>query len=160
MTETEIKKLIKLLKKLKEDGLAPPKTPLSVWKELATILPAPAVEVLVTKNGKDFLLTLRNDEYWQGWHIPGGFMLAKESVEQACSRIAQKEIGIDVRLKRVKSVHTWEDHPYASAISIICVCKPKGRPNNGNFFTQIPKETISQHKSFLKNFLDDADQTQ
>lgn len=154
MTEKELNQLVTLLVKLKDEDLYPPKTPYKVWKELVTILPAPAVEVLITRNDKEFLLTKRNDKNWQGWHIPGGFMLAKERVEQACNRLAQKELGTRVKLKKVQNIYVWQNHPYANAISIICICEFKGKPKKGKFFQEIPEDVIPQHKNFIENYFD------
>lgn len=153
MTKNSIAKLVKLLKELKKDDLLPPKMPFEIWTEIMTMVPAPAVEVLITKDGKDFLLTERNDKYWNGWHIPGGFLLAKEKIEDACERLAQKELGISVEMKKVLMIETWKNHPYANALSIVCICEPKGEPGVGKFFTKIPDDTINQHKVFLKKFL-------
>lgn len=153
MTPKEIKKLTQLLKKLRSDDLLPPNTPFEVWSQLQTILPAPAVEIILTNSNKAFLLTYRKDNYWDDWHIPGGFMVAKETVSQACKRIAKRELGISVRLEKIENIFTWKNHPYANAMSIICFCKPLGKPKDGKFFTKIPKNTIPQHKKYLKKVL-------
>jgi len=153
MTEKKIQQLINLLKELKSSRLLPPNMPFKVWKELVTIVPAPAVEVLVTRNGKDFLLTERHDKFWNGWHIPGGFLLVKENIEEACNRLATKELGINVNFQYILSTYTWLNHPYANAISIICVCHPKREPTIGKYFTKIPNSTIKIHKQFLESYL-------
>lgn len=153
MNKKEIKELTRLLKELKESGLSPPNTPFAIWTELATILPAPAVEVLVTRTGRDFLLTKRNDKYWQGWHIPGGFMLAKESVENACLRIAKKELGIKVNFTSILMIYAWTNHPFANALSLVCICRPDGNPLDGHYFQEIPRNVIIPHRKFLKCFL-------
>lgn len=153
MTKTEVKQLVKLLNKLKNDGLQPPNTPLEVWLEFNRLLPLPTVEILVTRNGRDFLLTERHDQYWNGWHIPGGFMLYKETVEGACQRLARKELGIKVVVNQVIDVYVWQDHAYGAPVSIVCLCSANREPKDGQFFTKIPKETISRHVKFLNNFL-------
>ncbi len=153
MTKKKIQQLINLLKELKSSNLLPPNMPFDVWKELMTIVPAPAAEVLITRNGKDFLLTERHDKFWDGWHIPGGFLIAKEKIEEACNRLAKKELGISVNFQYILSTYTWPDHPYANAISLICVCHPKGKPITGKYFTKIPDNTIKTHKQFLKFYL-------
>lgn len=153
MTKNSIAKLVKLLKELKKDDLLPPKMPFEVWTEIMTMVVAPAAEVLITRDGKDFLLTERNDKYWKGWHIPGGFMLPKEKLEDTCERLALKELGMEVEMKEVLMIETWKNHPYANALSIVCLCHPKGEPKVGKFFTKIPISTIKEHKKFLNKFL-------
>ena len=153
MTEEKIQQLVDLLKELKASNLLPPNMPFQVWKELVTIFPAPAVEVLITQNNKNFLLTERHDEFWNGWHIPGGFILAKENIIDACNRLAQKELGIGVEFQKILTTYAWPNHPYANALSIVCVCKPLGDPKVGKYFTKIPENVIKNHIQFLETFL-------
>lgn len=154
MKPAEIETLKNLLHRLKDANLQPPNTPYEIWKELATLVPLPTVEIILTHNEKDFLLTYRKDEIWDGWHIPGGFILSKESIENACRRIAERELNIPISLTKIIDVYAWPDHPQSNPISIICVCKPEKEPEVGKFFTQIPKTTIKHHSDFLRTFLD------
>lgn len=154
MTEEQQAELISLLRLLKKDDLAPPKTPYEIWLEIGRLFPLPVVEVIVTRTGKDFLLTERHDKFWNGLHIPGGFVLYGESIAQACNRIAQKELGIDVKFEKVINAHAWEEETQGRPISIICECKPLGEPNDGKFYSDIPAEIIKEHKPFLKTFLE------
>jgi ADP-ribose pyrophosphatase YjhB (NUDIX family) len=153
MNNGEIGKLCELLKKLKEDNLVPPNTPYEIWLELATLVPMPAVEVIVTRDGKDFLLTRRKDHNWNGWHIPGGFMIYKESINEACQRIALKELQIKVEFIKVIDAYAWKDHPYGAPVSIVCVCESGEKPKEGKFFTEIPSNIINHHSDFLRGFL-------
>lgn len=153
MGEDEVSQLTALLRKLRNSGLVPPRMPYPVWLEIAGIFPLGAVEVLITKNGKDFLLTKRRDEYWNGWHIPGGFVLAGESFAQSCNRLALKELSTEVGLRYISGVYRWKDHPFGSPISIVCVCRMKGKPSKGRFFRNVPEDTISFHKKLVRDFL-------
>ncbi len=154
MTPEEIAQLAALLKKLHESNLLPPHMPLDVWKAIHGIVPIPAVEVIITKTGKDFLLVDRKDEDWDGWHIPGGYMHYRESIPSACSRIAKHELGIAVIFEKFIDAYMWPDHPYSSALSLVCICKAAGVPDKGEFFTEIPKKMIPHHEGFLRTFLD------
>lgn len=155
MTDKEITQLLKLLNQLKEEKLVPPQMPFEVWKSLKGLVAQPAVEVLITRTGKDFLLVERHDDYWNGWHIPGGFMAAEEKIPDALNRHANKELGTDVELVKILFARTWPNHPYASAVSIVCVCKALKPPKKGKFFTQIPPDIIPEQKEFLEKFLDE-----
>ena len=117
------------------------------------IVPLPSVEVLITKTGKDFLLTYRDDDYWHGWHIPGGFMLYQESIEHACQRLARKEVGIKVKFQRLITAYMWLDHPFGSPLSLVCLCTTKDAPSDGQFFTEIPENMVNHHDEFVKEFL-------
>ncbi len=154
MTPEEINQLVKLLTKLKSSDLLPPKMPLPVWKAIHSIVPIPAVEVIVTTTGKNFLLTYRKDADWNAWHIPGGYMHYKESIEDACKRIGQTELGIDVTFDKMIDAYMWPDHPFSSALSLVCVCTTTDTPKDGTFFTEIPKDIIMHHGDFLKTFLE------
>lgn len=153
MRAEEIDKLVKYLKKLRKEKLVPPKMPYPVWLELAKIFPLAAVEVLITTDGKDFLLTERDDEYWNGWHIPGGFILAKETFAQACSRLALKELLVKTYFQYISGVYVWNKHPFGAPISIVCVCKTKESQQVGKYFTEIPNSAIEFHKTFIEDFL-------
>jgi ADP-ribose pyrophosphatase YjhB (NUDIX family) len=151
MKPSQIDTLVKLLKQVKTEGLYPPNLPEKVWNEIATLVPLPAVEVLIVKDSPTrFLLTERHDKNWNGWHIPGGFILYKESLEDACHRIAQKELGVSVRLKKFVTIYAWKNHPYGAPLSIICLCKTNQKPKDGKFFEKIPNDIISHHGDFIK----------
>lgn len=154
MTEKEIKDLESLLIKLKADGLTIPNMPSPIWKAVHQVVSLPAVEVLVTRTGKDFLLNYRKDKNWDGYEIPGGFVGYKESLPEACDRVAKAEIGIPVKFLSVLTAYAWPDHPYGSPISIVCVCRPVGEPKQGQFFKEIPSPVVPHHGDFIKLFLE------
>lgn len=154
MTEQEIETLISLLHKLKKNNLHSLNVPLPLWYALCSVVTQAAVEVIITTNYKNFLLTERHDKHWDGWHIPGGFIGYRESIEEACIRVAQREVGITVHLEKVITAYSWKDHPYASAVSIVCICTSDQKPTDGKFFTIIPKNIINHHDEFIQEFLE------
>lgn len=153
MTQKEISLLINLLKKLKREKLTPPNMPFTLWRTIISIVPIPSVEVIITRSGKDFLLTYRKDQDWDGWHIPGGFILPRESIENACQRVAQKELGMKVEFQKIVSAFSWPDSPYGNDFSLICICSTGEEPKVGKFFTEIPEKIVSHHREFLEKFL-------
>jgi hypothetical protein len=44
---------------------------------------------------------------------------------------------------------TWNDHPYASALSLLCKCEFSEEPSTGRFFTRFPEPMISRHRELL-----------
>ena len=102
-----------------------------------------AVEVLVEKDGRVFLVH-RVDKHWNGWHIPGGYTHSMaESIEDACNRVATREFGCPVRFKRVLHVYKWKpgEHPYGFPTSIVCLCEPLGEiqeTETARFFDHVP----------------------
>src|SRR5688500_9456234 len=122
MTPEETKQLVTLLDKLRTDDLLPPNMPYDVWKAIHRIVPIPTIEAIVTRDGKDFVLTYRKDNDWDGWHIPGSYMHYRESIEDGCKRIGQVELGIDIVFDKCIGAYMWPDHPFSSALSLVCVC--------------------------------------
>jgi len=120
---------------------------------MTTLVPVPAVEVLLTNDGADFLLTMRQDEHWNGWHVPGGYVGCGEPLSDACRRIAQRELGIDVQLRRILHAFNWIDHPYAQTVSIVCCCSTSQTPKRGEFFREIPSPMVPNHAEMLRHFL-------
>ena len=54
---------------------------------------------LVMKNEEGILLALRaNEPYKDMWNLPGGTVYKGEIIDEACVRIAKKEIGLDIQL--------------------------------------------------------------
>ena len=153
MTQEEKKTFLDLIEKIKSENLLPPNMPFELWRGIHSIMNLPTVEVLITKSGTDFLLVERHDDYWDGWHIPGGFLLYKEPIEEACKRIAKKELGIDINLEGIVTAFTWPDHPYGGTISIVCKCTCEGEPSQGQFFATIPDKMIPHHREFIQEFL-------
>ncbi len=158
MSSEQEKKLVSLLKQLKNEGRRLPNFPLQVFYEISQLTRLTAVEVLITQDGKDFLLTERRDDYWDGWHIPGGFIGYTENAEQACNRIAQKEINVKVRLQNIREIYFWEKHPYGNPISLVCVCTAVSdleKRTDGTFYTSDtkPKDIIFPHILFIENFI-------
>lgn len=152
MTEDELNRLTELLNKAVSENIKLPNLPYNLFISTMHFVSIPAVEVILTTTGKDFLLTDRHDNYWNGWHIPGGFIGYGESLDAACSRVSLKEVGVTCKLIKVVYAKAWENtHPYGAPISIFCVCKITGQEKltDGTFFEDTPEGTIDFHKAFL-----------
>jgi ADP-ribose pyrophosphatase YjhB (NUDIX family) len=152
VSEGEVAQLVELLGKLRAGSMCVPDLPPPVWRALAGIAPVLAVEVLVTRSGREVLMTYRDDDDWTGWHVPGGFVGCGEAVETACGRIARRELGVDVRTERILGAFTWPDHPYAHAVSLLCVCTAPGTPAAGEFFSSVPEPVVAHHAEFVARF--------
>lgn len=69
------------------------------WK--AGLMPMVTLEFLIfesdpfisAKTLPRILLSYRHDEYYQAWHVPGGYLGAKETVAQGTKRILRRELG-------------------------------------------------------------------
>jgi ADP-ribose pyrophosphatase YjhB (NUDIX family) len=152
VTEEEVQELARLLRKVSAEGLGVPHLPKDVFVAMRGVVTQLAVEVLVSQDGRDVLLTPRHDQHWAGWHLPGGFVGVSESLEQACSRIAHRELGVNATMTRLVGHYGWTDHPYASAVSLLCLCTLEGPPSDGQYFAELPTTLIPQHRALLERF--------
>jgi ADP-ribose pyrophosphatase YjhB (NUDIX family) len=151
MTDDEIEQLALLLQKLAAEGLGTPRTPKQVFVAFRGVVTQPTVELLVTRNGRDVLLTPRHDKHWAGHHLPGGFVGVGENLQAACDRIARVELGTGASLARLVGHYTWTDHPYASPLSLLCLVRLDGSPRAGEFFEPLPNDLLRQHRALLES---------
>lgn len=109
------------------------------------ILPVPATEVAVVKDGR-LLLQYRTFAEWQapynrpGWYIPGGYVPWGASLKESCLTHLKKDLvgeykrtGIDggdlstIKLSEPVVIGTkkWMpgEHPFGCPVSLICVCE-------------------------------------
>lgn len=92
----KIDKSIKYLEKQIEnpkDGL-----PEKIFLFASRIIPLVNVDLLIKDDIGRTLLSWRDDEYsGKGWHIPGGVIRFKETLEERIHKVAELEIGTQVK---------------------------------------------------------------
>jgi len=134
--------------------------PKEVWLAINKLVPRPVIELIVTRNeGREFLLVYRRDEWWDGWHVPGGYMLNNETIEDAANRMSRKDLGIGVAGLKVIGVFPQLKHPYygGSPLSIIIVCGPIGEIEENvdmRFFDHVPEPMIFNHAKIAGHYLE------
>jgi hypothetical protein len=135
--------------------------PKEAWMTLHKLIPLPAVEVLVTrKDGREFILNYREDQGWNGWHIPGSFIRPHESLEEACNRVTREELELDgITGLQAIGILKWEpgEHPFGGTpISIVMVGYPVGEireSRDTRYFSSIPSPMITNHATLLGGYL-------
>lgn len=118
---------------------------------------------LLIQSEKGTLLSLRSIEPYLGeWHMPGGTVYKEETVEEAATRIAKRETGLTVRMKKSighmefpnemrigNNIHT------ISIVVFVEIIAGELQHDEGaqelDWFINIPENTILQHKLFLIN---------
>jgi ADP-ribose pyrophosphatase YjhB (NUDIX family) len=117
---------------------------------------------IVLRNENGVLMSLRNIEpYFDYWHLPGGTVYKDETVPQATIRIAKRETGLDVTYVKTLGHMEFPDEIRQGVnihtISIVVEAKVEGgdlahdeTAQDVAWFTDIPENTIEQHKLFLK----------
>ncbi|MFC2038927.1 NUDIX domain-containing protein [Chloroflexota bacterium] len=64
---------------------------------ISTTTPLVNVDLLIKDENGRTLLSQRNDQYaGKGWHVPGGIVRFKETLETRVKKVAEAEIGIDI----------------------------------------------------------------
>ena len=122
--------------------------------------PIPTVDVIIELPcGGVVLIERKNPPY--GWAIPGGFVDAGESLEEAAVREAEEETSLKVRLKC--QLHAYSDpsrDPRFHTISVVFVAEAEGTPRARDdakgvgVFTEenLPSPLAFDHARILKDY--------
>ncbi len=78
------------------------------------------VDVVIENDRGEVLLMRRNTEPFKGtWVLPGGYVEAGETVEQAAVREVKEEVGLDVALTRLLGVYSTPGRdPRGAVVSV------------------------------------------
>ncbi|MBI5561362.1 MAG: NUDIX hydrolase [Deltaproteobacteria bacterium] len=122
--------------------------------------PLPTVDIIIElASGGIVLIERKNPPY--GWAIPGGFVDAGESLEDAARREALEETSLRVRLKA--QLHAYSDpkrDPRFHTIAVVFVAEAQGAPVAGDdakacgVFTEtaLPGPLAFDHGRILKDY--------
>lgn len=158
MTKDEERLLVKLLQKSTEHGFWFSE---KVFRALHGVVSFWAPELVITrKNHQEILLTPYEGYFRTGyWHIPGGFSQRNETIQQSCSRIAKRELGLDVRMQKVLGACKWtaREHPYGRPLSLYILCRsrePIREHGRMKFFPvrNLPRKTMPPHRKFIEQY--------
>ncbi len=135
------------------------------FKEIYATVNKLSVEV-VLESDEGVLLTLRAFEPYVGkWHLPGGAVNFRETLENAVLRIAKEELNIDVKVDKFLG---YIEYPsilkvsYDWPVSLAFKCSPaRGgqeivldmQASAFKYFKKIPKNTLPEHKEFVEKFI-------
>lgn len=153
-----------LKKAMEEENIDPRK---GLTEELfifsTSIVPTVNVDLFITNTHHELLLVWRDDKYCgKGWHIPGGCVRLKETLEERVQRTAQGEVGstvifdkdpIVVREDINKQDRYWLDNQLERShnISFLYNCIfPDGfvlkENENIRWFDTLPEDLLAQHR--------------
>ena len=147
LSKKEISTFLKLSKKVKnpKQGL-----PQGVFDAISQLVPFPACEIVVFNSKGEMLLTWRQDQWWNGWHIPGGLMRFKETFQERLNNTAKKELGAGIKSFKFLFVENYYTELRGHSVSCVFLCKLTRPPKQGKFFKTMPKDLIKQHKIVWK----------
>ena len=96
----KIEKVIKFLKgKIENPRIGLPE---EIFLFISEITPLVNVELLIKDENQKTLLSWRDDKYCgSGWHIPGGVVRFKETLEKRVQKVAETEIGTKIEFEPV-----------------------------------------------------------
>jgi len=88
-----------------------------------------AVEVLmISVDGKRVLLKYRDDLPFSGWHVVGGYVRPKETIQMFADRTAKEERADITGMINFRciAICKWLDHPFSFPLCALMVCNPLG----------------------------------
>jgi ADP-ribose pyrophosphatase YjhB (NUDIX family) len=125
-------------------------------------VPRICVDLLIS-NSEGILLTRRAISPEKGkWHLPGGRILFRESINESIERIAKRELNLNVNIKELLGFMEFkeEDGGTKHSISLVFLCEIKSGEVKLNhesddfiFSRQIPENTLIEHGRFLRDYL-------
>jgi len=123
--------------------------------------PRLTVDVIV-EVGKDRLVLIRRKNPPPGWALPGGFVDAGETVEQAAVRETLEETSLRVEL--VRQFHVYSDptrDPRGHTVSVVFIGRAQGEPRAADDAAEartfpvdaLPQELAFDHGRILADYL-------
>ncbi len=68
---------------------------------VSRITPLVNVDLLIKNELNQTILTWREDNFYTGWHIPGGIIRYKETIAERVKAVAKNELGTEVEVGTV-----------------------------------------------------------
>lgn len=123
--------------------------------------PRLTVDVII-ELGREHLVLIRRRNPPPGWALPGGFVDAGETVEQAAVREALEETSLSVELLR--QFHVYSDpgrDPRGHTVSVVFIGRAAGEPKGADDAAEaraflragLPTELAFDHGRILADYL-------
>jgi colanic acid biosynthesis protein WcaH len=86
--------------------------PYELFLFISRITPMVNVDLLIKDENGRTLLSWRNDQYsGKGWHLPGGIVRFKETLETRVKKVAETEIGVNISFDTIPMALNQIIHP-------------------------------------------------
>ncbi|MDO8335315.1 MAG: NUDIX domain-containing protein [Candidatus Saccharibacteria bacterium] len=132
------------------------------FQSIYSKVPRLTVEVVV-KSENGVLLTLRDIEPFKGqWHIPGGTVYFNEKLTEAVTRIAKKELGIQVTSSKLINYLEYPSHisqSFDSPVGLAFLVEYSGKielnheASDAQWFKELPVNIHPEQCVFLRPLL-------
>ena len=140
---------------------------------VSELTPLVNVDLLIQKKiaGKiGTLLTWREDNFYRGWHFPGGIIRYKETMSERVKKVALNELGVEnLELEgpiNLEEIINFDRSIRGHFISLLFRCNLKTEPtealkfiNNAKitngvwkYHNRIPKDLLKQHLRYIRYF--------
>lgn len=141
------------------------KFPFSVkeFEYIYSRVPKVSVELVISV-GKGVVLAKRDHVAWKGlWYIPGGTVYYREALKDACLRVGQEELGVDVEVvKFLDYVEFFSEEKargfgYSIAMDFLCRTHDK-LPEKSlegeelKVFFEVPEMVVPEHGKMLERY--------
>lgn len=126
---------------------------------VSQLTPLINVDLLIKDQAGRTLLTWRDDKFYgPAWHIPGGIIRFKETIEDRLVKVAQTELGASVRFDaepiNVRGLIHSERNVRGHFISMLYLCELTSEPNPLRKYDGSPKHgNWAWHSHSPKNLL-------
>lgn len=138
------------------------------FKSIYSKVPRLCVDPIVrTKKGIILALRKGKDYGWENkWHLPGGTLHYKESVEQGLRRLMNEEAGIEVKIGKILGYMEFPSEinergfGWSVSLGILCYIESgKIRPDENAYeikeFKELPENMVEEHRDFIKKHWDE-----
>lgn len=137
------------------------------FRQIYSKVPRLCVDPIVRmKDG--IVLSLRNGNYgWDNqWHLPGGTLYYRETIEQGLKRLMKEEIGIEVRIVKLLGYKEFlseeKERGFGYSVSLLILCdyvsgelRPDENVHEVKVFSKLPENMVKEHEDFLKEHWDE-----
>jgi 8-oxo-dGTP diphosphatase len=130
------------------------------FNEMYAYVPRVAVDLFI-ETGDGVLLEKRDiPPFVDYWHLPGSHVLKGEKIEQTAKRCAGRELGLKIKLGKLKYVADDPNRdPRGHIISLVYSVKIVGGKLRGSkegkevrFFKRLPKKMGFDYRKILRSF--------
>ncbi len=147
LSKSDLRSLEKIINKIKkpEQGIEQ-----VVFDILCKITTHVACELIVVNQQGEILLTFRQDNFWQGWHFPGGLLRYRESFESRLNKVAKTELAVKLKSTKFLFPHNYTNGKRGHDVSLVFSCELRSKPKIGKWFKHMPKNIIPEHRELWK----------
>jgi len=132
------------------------------FKTIYSRVPRLCVDLIVRTPG-GIVLTQRSLASWGGmWHVPGGTVFYKEKITDAARRVAKRELGVNVSIRKTLGYMEFpseeKERGYGYSVSIALLCTiasgklltKSAEASAIGEFSELPEGVIGEQKTFLE----------